>query len=81
MRRWTKCSGIAHADKSGVLAAALALLALCGCVPVGPDFVPPDSMLPSVSFLGKSEPAIAGVTLAPSDLSGVDPKWLSLIHI
>ncbi|TPV98104.1 MAG: Outer membrane protein OprM [Beijerinckiaceae bacterium] len=75
MRRWTKCSGIAHADKSGVLAAALALLALCGCVPVGPDFVPPDSMLPSVSFLGKPEPAIAGASLAPSDLSGVDPKW------
>jgi NodT family efflux transporter outer membrane factor (OMF) lipoprotein len=56
-------------------AAALTLLALCGCASVGPDFVPPDPMLPAVSFLGKPEPAIAEARPAPIDFSGRDSRW------
>jgi NodT family efflux transporter outer membrane factor (OMF) lipoprotein len=51
------------------------LLALCGCTAVGPDFVPPDPMLPAVSFLGKPEPANAEARPAPIDLTGADPRW------
>jgi NodT family efflux transporter outer membrane factor (OMF) lipoprotein len=56
-------------------AAALTLLALCGCVSVGPDFVPPDPMLPAVSFFGKPEPAVAEAKPAPIDFSGRDSQW------
>jgi NodT family efflux transporter outer membrane factor (OMF) lipoprotein len=66
---------VARRVSSGVLAAALTLLALCGCMSVGLDFVPPDPMLLGGSFLGKPEPAIAGASQAPGDLSGADPRW------
>jgi NodT family efflux transporter outer membrane factor (OMF) lipoprotein len=56
-------------------AAALTLLALCGCASVGPDFVTPDPMLPAVSFFGKPEPAIAEAKPAPVDFSGRDSRW------
>jgi NodT family efflux transporter outer membrane factor (OMF) lipoprotein len=58
-----------------MFAAALALLALCGCVAAGPDFVPPDPMLPGGSFLGKPEPALDQASLAPNGFSGADPRW------
>src|SRR5450631_2280189 len=63
------------ADRRGMFALTLALLALCGCTAVGPDFVPPDPMLPAVSFLGKPEPANAESRPAPIDLTGADPRW------
>ncbi|VTZ51627.1 RND transporter [Methylocella tundrae] len=66
------------AEKSSMLAAALALVSMCGCVSVGPDFEPPDPMLPSASFLGKSEPA----ALAPArgNFPPPDPKWWTSFH-
>ena len=66
---------MARRIRRGTLAGALCLLTLCGCASVGPDFVPPDPMLPSVSFLGKPEPAIAEAKPALIDLSGGDPRW------
>ena len=61
-------------DKRAMFAAALAFLAPCGCTATGPDFAPPDPMLPGVSFFGKPEPA-AAAQLAASDHFEVDPKW------
>jgi NodT family efflux transporter outer membrane factor (OMF) lipoprotein len=63
------------ADRSSTLVAALTLLALCGCASVGPDFVPPDPMLPSVSFFGKPEPSVAEALPTPGDFSEADPRW------
>lgn len=57
---------------------ALSLLALGSCA-VGPDFVPPDPMLPAVSYSGKPEPAVA-VTPAPAELPGRDYKWWAIFH-
>jgi NodT family efflux transporter outer membrane factor (OMF) lipoprotein len=71
---------VARRFSSGVLAAALTLLALCGCMSAGPDFVPPDPMLPAVSFFGKPEPAIAEARPAPIDLSGRDPRWWAVFR-
>jgi NodT family efflux transporter outer membrane factor (OMF) lipoprotein len=62
-------------DISRTLAAALGMLTLSGCSAVGPDFVPPDPMLPSGSFFGKPEPAIVSPASAFDDLSGGDPQW------
>lgn len=66
------------AEKSSMLVAAVALLSISGCVSVGPDFEPPDPMLPSVSFFGKPEPA----ALAPArgDFPPPDPKWWTSFH-
>lgn len=64
---------------NSLFAAMLALLPLTSCVSVGPDFAPPDPLLPSVSFFGKPEPASALVaTLSPaaSPQDGlVNPAW------
>ncbi|MGA9728066.1 MAG: efflux transporter outer membrane subunit [Methylocella sp.] len=71
-------SGISSAAKNDTLAAMLALLALAGCVSVGPDFEAPDPLLPSISFFGKPEPLVpnhAPVASAKGDASPVDPKW------
>jgi NodT family efflux transporter outer membrane factor (OMF) lipoprotein len=60
------------------MAAMLALLALAGCVSVGPDFEAPDPLLPSVSFLGKPGPLVPNYAPAASangDTSPVDPAW------
>ena len=61
-------------SRGRLTAAALTLLALCGCA-VGPDFVPPDPMLPAISFFGKPEPAIAEAKSSPIDFSGRDSQW------
>ncbi len=61
-------------------AAALTLLALSGCAAVGPDFVPPDPMLPAVSFFGKPEPAVAETKSAPVDFSGRDSRWWAVFR-
>ena len=56
----------------------LTLLPLAGCVSVGPDFEPPDPLLPSVSFFGKPGPLGPNHTRAASakgDASPVDPAW------
>jgi NodT family efflux transporter outer membrane factor (OMF) lipoprotein len=62
------------ADRITMLA-AFALLALSGCVSAGPEFVPPDPMLPGASFHGKPEPAVNEANQAPNDFSGIDPRW------
>jgi len=67
-------------DRSGMFAAALALLTVCGCVSSGPDFEPPDPMLPSVSFFGKPEPAIAETLLAPGEVAGGDSRWWAVFR-
>jgi NodT family efflux transporter outer membrane factor (OMF) lipoprotein len=66
-------------DRRSIFAVALTLLALCGCASVGPDFVPPDPMLPGTSFNGKPEPAAAARPV-PIDLSGGDPKWWAVFR-
>jgi NodT family efflux transporter outer membrane factor (OMF) lipoprotein len=66
--------------RASLLAAALSLLALCGCAAVGPDFVPPDPMLPTVSFFGKPEPAVAEAQLAPLDFSARDSRWWAVFR-
>jgi NodT family efflux transporter outer membrane factor (OMF) lipoprotein len=61
-----------------MLAAVLTLLPPAGCVSVGPDFEPPDPLLPSVSFFGKPEllvPNHAPAASAKGDASPVDPAW------
>jgi len=63
------------ADRSGTFAALAALLALCGCVSAGPDFEPPDPLLPSVSFVGKPEPATPTAGLAPDGFAAAAPHW------
>jgi NodT family efflux transporter outer membrane factor (OMF) lipoprotein len=66
--------------RASLLAAALSLLALCGCAAVGPDFVPPDPMLPTVSFFGKPEPAVAEAQSAPLDFSARDSRWWAVFR-
>ncbi|MGH6842266.1 MAG: hypothetical protein ACREDV_09290, partial [Methylocella sp.] len=70
-------SGLSSAAKYGTMAATLVLLPLAGCVSVGPDFEPPDPLLPRVSFSGKPGPL--GPNHAPAsangDASPVDPTW------
>lgn len=69
------------AVKNNSFAAMLALLALTGCASVGPDFVPPDPLLPSVSFFGKPQPmsALVATLSAPASPQGhaplVNPTW------
>lgn len=60
------------------LTAALFLVALGGCAPLGPDFSPPDPLLPSASFSGKPEPANPERPPGASPLAGdnnLDPRW------
>ncbi|MGH6834916.1 MAG: efflux transporter outer membrane subunit [Methylocella sp.] len=71
-------SSIPAAAKTTAVAALLALLALAGCASVGPDFEPPDPLLPSVSFLAKPGPLGANhapEAAAKGDASPVDPAW------
>src|SRR5271165_5365359 len=62
------------------LAAALASLLTSGCYSVGPDFAPPDPLLPRASFFGKPEPqsveekAAAAVAAEPSS-APADAAW------
>ncbi|HUI20644.1 MAG TPA: efflux transporter outer membrane subunit [Methylocella sp.] len=67
-------------ERSSTPAAAFALLVLSGCASVGPDFVPPDPMLPATSFFGKPQPATAQAASSPSDLPGLDPRWWAVFH-
>ncbi|MCL2385548.1 MAG: efflux transporter outer membrane subunit [Alphaproteobacteria bacterium] len=61
-------------EKVGGRAAwAVLLMMVCGCAAVGPDFVPPDPLLPSSSFLGKPQPA--SEQTASENLRAKDPKW------
>ncbi len=56
----------------------LTLLPPAGCVSVGPDFEPPDPLLPSVPFFSKSGPLVpnrAPAASAKGDVSPVDPAW------
>jgi len=66
--------------RATLFAAALSLPALTGCAAVGPDFVPPDPMLPAVSFFGKPEPAIAKPEPAPIDFSARDSRWWAVFR-
>ena len=52
--------------------AALATSFAAGCT-VGPDFAPPDPMLPSTSFFGKPEPAVPGAAPAALGIGKVAP--------
>jgi NodT family efflux transporter outer membrane factor (OMF) lipoprotein len=73
-----RISGISTPAKIRMLAAVLTLLPPAGCVSVGPDFEPPDPLLPSVSFFGKSGPLVpnrAPAASAKGDVSPVDPAW------
>lgn len=69
-------------DRNSMLAAALALFSLSGCVSVGPDFTRPDPSLPSVSFFGEPEPAVTDASLAATkgDLPPTDPRWWAAFH-
>ena len=69
-------------DRTNMLAAALALFSLSGCVSVGPDFTRPDPSLPSVSFFGEPEPAVTDASLAATkgDLPPTDPTWWAAFH-
>jgi NodT family efflux transporter outer membrane factor (OMF) lipoprotein len=60
--------------------AVLAVLLVSGCVSVGPDFEPPDPMLPATSFSGQPAPAGAASSLPPGQQAGqevpaVNPAW------
>jgi NodT family efflux transporter outer membrane factor (OMF) lipoprotein len=71
-----RISGISTPAKIRMLAAVLTLLPPAGCVSVGPDFEPPDPLLPNVSFIGKPGPSAAtNRAPEPSDASPVDPTW------
>jgi hypothetical protein len=73
-----RISGISTPAKIRMLAAVLTLLPPAGCVSVGPDFEPPDPLLPSVSFFSKPGPLIsnrAPAASATGDVSPVDPAW------
>ena len=61
------------ADRRGLIAVLLALLLLCGCVSSGPDFEPPDPLLPGASFHGKPEPATQAAR-APGDFQAINPR-------
>jgi NodT family efflux transporter outer membrane factor (OMF) lipoprotein len=70
-------SSISGAAKSDIVATMFALL-LAGCAAVGPDFGPPDPLLPRSSFFGKSETAVpnsALVALGNRNVSPVDLQW------
>jgi NodT family efflux transporter outer membrane factor (OMF) lipoprotein len=60
-------------SRTRMLAAALTLLSLCGCVSAGPDFEPPDSMLPAESFSSKPAPG----QQARENVPPVNPAWWS----
>ena len=73
-----RISGISTPAKIRMLAAVLTLLPPAGCVSVGPDFEPPDPLLPSVPFFSKSGPLVpnrAPAASAKGDVSPVDPAW------
>jgi NodT family efflux transporter outer membrane factor (OMF) lipoprotein len=62
--------------------AALAASLVAGCT-VGPDFAPPDPLLPSASFFGKPEPAVPGVTPTAPEFGKVAPvetTWWATFH-
>jgi NodT family efflux transporter outer membrane factor (OMF) lipoprotein len=65
-------SSISGAAKNEMVGTMFALL-LAGCAAVGPDFVPPDPMLPSTSFSGKPEPA--ALEAPPRETPGVASRW------
>ena len=67
------------ADRRGRIAVLLALLLLCGCVSSGPDFEPPDPLLPDASFHGKPEPG-AQAARAPGDFLAVNPDWWAVFR-
>jgi NodT family efflux transporter outer membrane factor (OMF) lipoprotein len=67
------------ADRRGRIAVLLALLLLCGCVSSGPDFEPPDPLLPGASFHGKPEPSAQAVQ-APGDFQAINPSWWAVFH-
>ena len=64
----------------GIGLAALASLLTSGCYSVGPDFAPPDPLLPRTSFFGKPQPqspeekAAAAVAAEPSG-GPADAAW------
>ena len=70
------------AEKSSMLAMAATLLALWGCSSVGPDFEPPDPMLPGTSFFGKAEPAVVNAAPVPDhgEFPPPDPRWWTSFH-
>jgi NodT family efflux transporter outer membrane factor (OMF) lipoprotein len=77
-----RISSISSAAKNGIVAAMFALL-LAGCAAVGPDFVPPDPMLPSTSFFGKTESTVSNNALAAlsnRNVSPVDTTWWATFH-
>jgi NodT family efflux transporter outer membrane factor (OMF) lipoprotein len=57
-----------------LIAVLMALLLFCGCVSSGPDFEPPDPLLPGASFHGNPEPATQA-TRALGDLQAINPDW------
>ncbi len=64
------------------LAAMLAALLMSGCYSVGPDFTPPDPLLPRASFFGKPAPQSAAATAAalPSSSTVTDAAWWRTFH-
>ncbi len=55
------------------LAATLAFLLTSGCYSVGPDFLPPDPLLPKTSFFGKPEPRAPGEAEAVAQPAASEP--------
>lgn len=71
---------LASGRSLAMLAALFSLLLEGGCLSVGPDFAPPDPLLPRASFYGKPEPAAPDDSLPPggptkSNSAQVDPEW------
>jgi NodT family efflux transporter outer membrane factor (OMF) lipoprotein len=66
-------------EKVGLGAAALAALLTSGCYSVGPDFTPPDPLLPRTSFFGKPQPQSpqerAEAQAAPAQSALSDAAW------
>ena len=57
------------------LAATFAALLTSGCYSVGPDFAPPDPLLPRTSFFGKPAPQSAGAAASPASSAMTDAAW------
>jgi len=79
VRRLIK-AGMRELSKGRAIPAVLVCGVLCGCAAVGPDFVPPDPMLPATSFFGRPEPAITEPKSAPIDFSGGDARWWTVFR-
>jgi NodT family efflux transporter outer membrane factor (OMF) lipoprotein len=72
-------------ERCGIgLATALAALLTSGCYSVGPDFTPPDPLLPRASFFGRAQPQSAEEKAAADpariESAPADAAWWRTFH-